>query len=218
MFAECFPLSGCLFTCFSREMSFSSSSPRLCVRYSGRELSKTEIGATVYSGCNNIDGFDSLWVSSAVVWRWCCSNKVFQGKVEWCSQFRSRVEIASVPFLYVDRYAWGSNFNYSYWSLMLVREPIRSRPSYAIRRWEWVFRKAFSAAWFAWKATKTHNWNLLRFPVVFVSVPPKKEGLKMLFLSYSLCIVHLYINWSCTPECLHIKDGVCLETINMGIR
>ena len=40
----------------------------------------------------------------------------------------------------------------------------------------------------------------------------------MLFLSYSLCIVHLYINLLCTPECLHIKDRVCLETINMGIK
>ena len=133
---------------FFREISFSSSSPRLCVRYSARELSKADIGATVYSGYNDIDGFDSSRVSSAVVWRCCCKSKVFQGKVEWCSQFRSRVEIASVTFLYVDRLAWGPGFHYSYWSLMLVREPIRSRPfrSYPIWRWEWVFRKAFSAA------------------------------------------------------------------------
>ena len=40
----------------------------------------------------------------------------------------------------------------------------------------------------------------------------------MLFLNYSLCILNLFINWLCTPECLHIKDGVCLETINMGIK
>ena len=52
---------------FFREISFSSSSPRLCVRYSARELSKADIGATVYSGYNDIDGFDSSRVSSAVV-------------------------------------------------------------------------------------------------------------------------------------------------------
>ena len=52
---------------FFREISFSSSSPRLCVRYSARELSKADIGANVYSGYNDIDGFDSSRVSSAVV-------------------------------------------------------------------------------------------------------------------------------------------------------
>ena len=142
MFAECFSLSGCQFTCFFRGISFSSSPPRLCVRYSAGELSKADIGATVYSGYNDIDGFDSSRVSSAVVWRCCCKSKVFQGKVEWCSQFRSRVEIASVTFLYVDRLAWGPGFHYSYWSLMLVREPIRSRPfrSYPICESEFLGR------------------------------------------------------------------------------
>ena len=40
----------------------------------------------------------------------------------------------------------------------------------------------------------------------------------MLFLSYILCIVHLYINWLCRLVCSHIKDGVCLETTKMRIK
>ena len=47
----------------------SSSSPKLDVKYSTRELSKADIDATVYGGYNSNDGFDSSRVSSVVDWR-----------------------------------------------------------------------------------------------------------------------------------------------------
>ena len=55
--------------------------------------------ATVIRGYNSTGGFDSSRVSSAVVWMWCC--KLFEGKVEELSQFRSR------KMLFCDRfYTW----------------------------------------------------------------------------------------------------------------
>lgn len=44
----------------------SSSSPKLDVKYSTRELSKADIDATVYGGYNSNDSFDSSRVSSVV--------------------------------------------------------------------------------------------------------------------------------------------------------
>ena len=69
--------------------------------------------ATVFWGYNSTGGFDSLRVSSAVVWKRCC--KLFEGTVENFTQFRSRQNVVSWPLLYVDLVVWGSNPLCSYW-------------------------------------------------------------------------------------------------------
>ena len=62
---------------------------------------------------------------SAVVSRQCCNSEVFLGNVKWCYQFRCSVEITFVTLLYADLWSWGSSLHCYYWSLVLVREPIR---------------------------------------------------------------------------------------------
>ena len=69
--------------------------------------------ATVFWGYNSTGGFDSLRVSSAVVWKRCC--KLFEGTVENFTQFRSRQIVVCWPLLYVDLVVWGSNPLCSYW-------------------------------------------------------------------------------------------------------
>ena len=78
---------------------------------------------------------------------------------------------------------------------MLVREPIRSRPfrSYPICESEFLGRP-FLLHNSLEKLLRLISEICYGFPVVFVFVPPKKEGLKMLFLNYSLFIVNLFIN------------------------
>ena len=81
---------------------------------------------------------------SAVVSRQCCNSEVFLGNVKWCYQFRCSVEITFVTLLYADLWSWGSSLHCYYWSLVLVREPIRLFRSYLVWRWACVFKKAFS--------------------------------------------------------------------------
>ena len=76
-------------------MSVSSLSPKLGSRYCAIESSRWDI-ATGLWGYNSTSGFDSLQVSSAVLWKRCC--KLFEGKVEKFTQFRSRQIVFAALF------------------------------------------------------------------------------------------------------------------------